>query len=220
MDTTSEDALGTEDDELEFRLFSAPSITKDAEPANAVQKIRLASPSVDHSNAGFVQPDRDPSYYFTNGLSEAVKDDLHSVALTGQQIHALARQPWPGSAYEWKVLHLPPSSMSEATRQDEAKCFTSLVSDAPVSKRKRPGKKYRIKLRRKHAEAETRKAAVEAAAASKETRYARKSGLGSIGRKKARKRARDKAKKVAAATEEGTESGPHAVPTDTEIDAG
>lgn len=127
--------------ELDFQLF-AP--TKSAPGISTVQKIRLRSPTRTSGEASFIRPHRDDSYY----LAGADKDGFYGNALSGDQIHQLSRSLWPGSAYHWKVMRLPPSAVSKATRAVLADAYPLVLgpSVGPL-KRKRPGKKSRIKLR-------------------------------------------------------------------------
>lgn len=197
LETTTIDETQADDDELDFRLFSAPKAAD-----REIHKVRVRSPSLGPGDAGFVQPNRDPSYYFTQDLPDTFRENFQSVALTGEQIHTFAKQPWPGSAYGWKVLHLPPSALSKEIRRNETEYLPLLVDESTGTTRKRPGKKYRIKLRHKHAAFEARKAAEETAAAEKESALREKRTR--LNRaKQIKKRARDKARKAAETTGDG-----------------
>ncbi|EMC96736.1 hypothetical protein BAUCODRAFT_488137 [Baudoinia panamericana UAMH 10762] len=174
--------------QLDFRLFATPG---DADPTT---KIRLRSPTPQLYEAGFVNSQRPRTCYFADATN---KQQYESVSISGEQVKAMSQNPWPGYAYEWKVLHLPPSGQ---TRQARALCepiFSKLLGkDLPDStRRKRLGKKARIKLRSKLAvsrqKAETQRIDIEARELAERVKRARKNRD-----KKLKKRARDKAKKA------------------------
>lgn len=91
-----------DDEQLDFQLFatSKPGVTA------STSKIRLRSPTPQTGEAGFVDSGRPSKYYFADATD---KSSYISTALSGADILKLAKQPWPGSAYPWKVLQLPPS---------------------------------------------------------------------------------------------------------------
>lgn len=194
VDVTGEVQGGGEDDGdegLEFQLFAAPKggETKATE-VGETHRIRLKSPSVDPERIGFLRPHRSPSYYYATPLSEEEK----GVALRGDQVLACAKVPWPGSAYGWKVLHLPPFGLSKDLRTTSQSILPQLTGAESRSRRTRPGKKYRIKLRRKAAEGarkkeERRKVEEDKVAAEKEKRTRRNR------EKKVKRKAKEKAKK-------------------------
>lgn len=128
---------------------------------------------------------------------------MQSTALTGEQVLAQARIPWPGSSYSWKVLHLPLSNVQKSIRPQQLEPLRNLVNDNLQAKRKRPGKKYRIKLRRKQAalqaQRDARKAAAETKEAAKREKRTRRNR-----EKKVKRRERDRAKKSAATLEQPT----------------
>ena len=183
-----------EEEGLEFQLFAAPKCgvkTKDAKDGDT-HRIRLKSPSVDPEMIGFLRPHRNQNYYFATPL---IKEEQR-VALGGDQVIAHATSPWPGSAYAWKVLHLPPSSdLSEDLRSSSQALFPRLLgNEQEGAKRTRPGKKYRLKLRKRAEEGVRRKEerreaeeAKEAAEREKRTRRNRE--------KKVKRKAKEKAKK-------------------------
>ncbi|KAF2478587.1 hypothetical protein BDY17DRAFT_328123 [Neohortaea acidophila] len=192
-DVTANPANESEDDELDFRLFSAGA-KRQAESGReptAVHKIRLRSPSVDSGKAGFIQPERNSDYYFTSPINNVEKQNIILAAVTGKQVQERAKQPWPGSAYPWKVLHLSSTHLHKSMRRPIPAVFSKVVDDSSPKKRTRPGKKYRIRVRAK-------KAASEAAVASKELAE-RENRARKNREKKLKKRARDKVKKAAAA---------------------
>ncbi|KAK3696304.1 hypothetical protein LTR37_018040 [Vermiconidia calcicola] len=208
----AEDSQGLEpqDEEIDFRLFAFPTQAVTAGDTGKTNRIRLRSPSIDNTRAGFVKPGRASSYYFSGALSVPDQKCLEEAAVTGDQVLMLSRLPRPGCSYSWKVLHLPAASQDKTMRQSHPSGFSALVDGAVSTKRKRAGKKYRIKLRIKHrqlqAQQEARKAEAEAkdiAEREKRTRRNRE--------KKVKKRLRDKAKK----------GGPEAdKPSDSELDVG
>jgi hypothetical protein len=192
-----------QDDDIDFRLF-APS-TSAVTPAGdtATQRIRLRSPSIDTSQLGFQRAERNLSYYFTAPISNAQKSKLSYAAVGGEQVMARSTEACPGNFYPWKVLHLPASQQSKATKCSAPLLFRKLGALDHPAKRTRPGKKYRIKLRMKRAAIQSRKEASKAAADAKEAAEREKRARKNR-EKKAKKRQRDKAKKAAAAGEEGS----------------
>lgn len=187
------------EDELEFQLFAAP--TKATETGDT-HKIRLKSPSLDPERTGFLRRHRSQDYYFTSPLTKKEKRQLQSVALQGDQVLKNATSPWPGSAYAWKVLHLPPSGISKDLRTAGQPVLPKLTGAQQLGKKRtRPGKKYRLKLRQKATEGarkkeERKKVDEEKEAAEREKRTRRNR------EKKVKKKAKEKAKK-----EEGRDEG-------------
>jgi hypothetical protein len=198
-----------EDEEMMFQLFapskSAPTAGQ-AEPQPSAQKIRIRSPSVDAATRGFLQPSRPRSYHFTDTPSEELRTTYEAAALSGEQILELSSSLWPGSAYSWRVLHIPSSQVSRdariASAQQTPAGFSKLGRLEAPSKRKRAGKKLRIKIRSK---AEAAKAKQEAALKAKESKEeAEKEKRTRRNReKKVKRKAKEKAKKA-----EGGGDGP------------
>lgn len=190
---------GAEDEELDFRLFAAPKDAKPSQATETAQKVRLRSPSIDHTTAGFIRPTRDPKYYFAQTLSTTDQENLRASALTGEDVVAQANRPWPGSAYPWKVLKLPLSAECSSLRDPTNNIATS--AEKIEAKRTRPGKKYRIKLRTKHAALQSQQLAAKAAEeAKKEAERQKRTQRNRV--KKVRKKARDKEKKAKAGGED------------------
>ena len=200
------------DEELDFRLFAAPKTGSQA-AIDPGQKIRLRSPSIDPANAGFVQPRRPESYYFAAPPTGKQERELEAVALTGNEMVALSQTYRPGCSYSWKVLHLPPSGLSKELQLDIPSGLSRLVGDADSKKRTRPGKKYRIKIRKKlaakSAAADARKAAAEAKEIAEQEKRTRRNR-----EKKVKKKAKEKAKKVGETNDENVVLDPPATPTD------
>lgn len=193
---------GEGEDDLAFNLFapSGPSATSNGEPS-ATQRIRIRSPSADPNRAvGFIRPERDPSYYFTDAPGSRSSKDFASSALTGSEILSLSKIPWPGSTLDWKVLHIPPPSHQQAkhTAASAPSLFSRLIDfkAVPSGKRTRPGKKYRIRVRTKKAAVLKKQESIKAAEEAKEAEYREKKTRRNR-EKKVKKRARDKVKKMA-----------------------
>lgn len=193
------DHLEDQAEDLDFRLFATEPAAKD-QRASEAQKIRLRSPTPQTGEPGFLQPDRPSSYYFVNSADSRRKEEFQQAALSGAQVSSLSKRPWPGSAYPWKVLHLPRSSVKRSvlamSGHANSDLFTKLgemVSDEST-KRKRPGKKARIKVRVKlaaqAARSEKARAGIEAKGRAEREKRAKKNRD-----KKLKKRAKDKAKK-------------------------
>jgi hypothetical protein len=202
-DAPAEAAAQDEDEEMMFQLFapskSAPKAGQ-AEPQPSAQKIRIRSPSVDAATRGFLQPSRPRSYHFTDTPSEELRTTYEAAALSGERILELSKNsPWPGSAYGWRVLHVPSSQISRGARIASAQQTPAGFSkpgqlEAP-STRKRAGKKLRIKIRSK---AEAAKAKQEAALKAKDAKEeAEKEKRTRRNReKKVKRKAKEKAKKA------------------------
>lgn len=140
--------VASEDGHLDFCLFANPVSLK-----QTAQRIRLRTPTPEHAEPAFIDPSRPHSHYFT---TSNYNDTFKQAALTGQQVLLQSKIVWPGSSYEWRVVQLPPSSLTKAVRRIEAPTHCSgLATDGAISKRQRPGKKTRIRCRRMH-EAERR----------------------------------------------------------------
>jgi len=201
-DAPAEPAVQDEDGEMMFQLFApskAAPTPGQAELQPSAQKIRIRSPSVDAGTIGFLQPSRPRSYYFTDASSEELRTTYEASALSGKQILELSTSPWPGSAYGWKVLHIPSAQVSREARiasaQQTPADFSKLDKFEPSSKRKRVGKKLRIKIRSK---AEAAKAKQEAALKAKDAKEeAEKEKRTRRNReKKVKRKAKEKAKKA------------------------
>ncbi|SMR48058.1 unnamed protein product [Zymoseptoria tritici ST99CH_1A5] len=192
------------EEELDFCLF-APSSTSQVQSKAAVSKIRLASPDPTNATPSFVVSTRNLSYYFTDTSRPDERQTFEAAAVSGQDVIAHSRMIWPGCAYGWRVLHVKPTKKQ---RQALARCdalYAKSDEDSEASsKRKRPGKQSRLKIRAKQAairaeEEEKRKAAElkEAAEREKRTRRNRE--------KQQKKRSREKAKKAGEGTSEGND---------------
>ena len=199
---------GNEHDEgLEFQLFAAPKKSggdlKAYAPAET-HRIRLRSPSLDPEKVGFVRPHRYQGYYFARELTAEEKNQMENAAVTGRQVLSHATSPWPGTAYPWKILHLPSSRSAKALPSQLH--IPRLGDPSPAKKRTRPGKKYRIKIRKKAAAAlekkEERKAQEEKREAEEREKRTRRNR-----EKKVKRKAKEKAKKADGAKggEEGDE---------------
>ncbi|KAK0926944.1 hypothetical protein LTR29_017756 [Friedmanniomyces endolithicus] len=200
---------GDPEDDFDFRLFAAVST---ADAAKAPTKIRLRSPTPQTAAAGFVVPQRDRGYYFADTLVTADKENYARVALSGAQVLALSRAPWPGSAYEWKVVHVPSTKGRLPSGSVAVKDRIDVTIDVDA-KRKRPGKTSRIKIRTElaisrveveklQAEAENSQAkAVAREAADREKRVRTNRA------KKLRKRAKEKAGKTEVEANGAVEDG-------------
>ncbi|KAK1055680.1 hypothetical protein LTR74_015516 [Friedmanniomyces endolithicus] len=181
---------GEPEDDLDFRLFTALNAADGVSLAN---KIRLRSPTPQTTAAGFVVPGRVRRYYFADTFATGDKENYARVALSGAQVLALSCAPWPGSAYEWKVVHVPSTKGRLPSGSVAVKDRIDVTTDL-LAKRKRPGKKSRIKIRTKLAisrvEAEKSQAnAVAREAAEREKRVRTNRA------KKLKRRAQEKAKK-------------------------
>ena len=179
------------EDELDFRLFASDKPADTYQNAKPIHKIRLRSPSVEVREPAFIRPDRNSGYYFTGLPSTEQKEGFEAAALSAQQVLNISYQPWPGSAYPWKVLQLPASRISQSVQTTS---FSKLATGEDDSKRKRPGKKARIKIRNKLAASRSQKEAAKKKAALKEAAEREKRTQRNR-EKKVKKKLREKAKK-------------------------
>lgn len=189
----------SDEDELDFRLFGSKKPVEASDSGRAAHKIRLRSPSIDATTPGFVQPRRHPGYYFTKTPSLSEKANLEASAVTGLQVLAHSKNPWPGSAYSWKILRLTKFNVHRDLRVQQVGSCHKLVVEALPRKRTRPGKKYRIRLRTKHEGLQRQRREAQAAAKAKETAE-RENRTRKNREKKRKKRERDKAKGLQAET--------------------
>ena len=189
-----------DDQELEFRLFNRTKSDKTGPEPVEAQKIRLRSPSVDRTNAGFIRPGRQPGYYFTKAPSSLEKQQIEAAALSGLQVLEKSKTPWPGSTYSWKVLNLPAASVHKTLRTHQASIFNRILDGEMPHKRTRLGKKSRVRLRMKRAARQNERSNAKAAAETKEAAEREKRTLRNR-EKKVKKKLRDKAKKVADAAD-------------------
>ena len=162
-----------------FRLFAAPS-------ASAPALIRLASPSPENPEPGFLPPCQRPRSYYFAGLTDAdARAEYEATAITGADVKRGSRDACPGYAMPWRVTQvvLPrgPKGKGAGHRVASAGLGGGEGSgDVPRderAKRKKPGKKRRIVLRvrarrveaaRQEARAKARKRQEATAAARKD----------------------------------------------------
>ena len=181
------------DDELDFQLFAPTNVAGDA-----AQKIRLKSPTPP-AEAGLIHPNRHSSYYFA-GQPDALKAaQYQATALSGDKVVEMSRNSWPGAAYSWKVLHLPPSGESRSAKTSNQDCFGRLIGrNFEPRKRSRKGKKARIMLRAKLLASRTAAETREVEEREKRTKRNRE--------KKVKKKLKEKAKKEAGNEDDATHS--------------
>ncbi|GAB1740462.1 hypothetical protein NU219Hw_g5567t1 [Hortaea werneckii] len=181
------------DDELDFQLFAPTNVT-----GAAAQKIRLKSPTPP-AEAGLIHPNRHSSYYFAGHPDTLKAAQYQATALSGDKVVEMSKKSWPGAAYSWKVLHLPPSGESRSAKTSNQDCFRRLITrhDEP-KKRSRKGKKARIMLRAKLLASRTAAETKEAEEREKRTRRNRE--------KKVKKKLKEKAKKEAGNDDHATHS--------------
>lgn len=192
------------DDELDFLLFApAAGATKDAAE---VARIRVETPPLTDGELGFVNPNRDESYYFTHEILEDERLHLEAAAVTGLDVLARSKSIWPGTSYPWKVLSIENTNRQRINISNSNTLYAKLLDSQTASKRRRPGKKARIKVRTKLAATkarkdENRKAAEQKEAEEREKRTRRNR------EKKVKKKQRETAKKTdTVAAQEGQES--------------
>ncbi|KAJ5644198.1 uncharacterized protein N7484_006705 [Penicillium longicatenatum] len=177
---TPEQAGGEDDEqEFEFRLFSAPAnfntaqtSGEEAGESNKVStgvqrlRIRLRSPTPgDPSDGRFVKASRGWQYYFStpslwsssveleDQTSQSEKrEQIEDMAVTGEHILTWAKsQPWPGCHIPWRVIHLKRHQTKLPRKDKDVPVY--VIEGEPPSKspktRKKPGKKRRLLLRKR-----------------------------------------------------------------------
>lgn len=196
-DASVEPTQVDEDEEMMFRLFapSKPAATDAQQPEQpTVQKIRVRSPSVDPTQVGFLKPSRPQSYYFAETASGQDKAAFNASAISAEQILKLSTIPRPGSAYNWKVLHMSADQLSRAARL-QTEGFAKLGRLEAPSKRRRAGKKLRIKMRTKAAATKAKQEAAQKAKEAKDEAEKEKRTRRNR-EKKVKRKAKEKAKKT------------------------
>ena len=119
---------------------------------------------------------------------------------------ARSKSIWPGTSYPWKVLSIENTNRQRINISNSNTLYAKLLDSQTASKRRRPGKKARIKVRTKLAATkarkdENRKAAEQKEAEEREKRTRRNR------EKKVKKKQRETAKKTdTVAAQEGQES--------------
>jgi len=186
-----------QDEEIAFRLF-AP--TKADGARQDAQVIRLRSPTPEERDPGFISSRRSDTYYFTGLPTEQLQQEYDIAAVAGDDVKSQAKTCWPGSAYTWKTITIPPSQARQVLVN--ANQFAKLVPQDDVKKQTRLGKKGRIKKRQKMALRASKKEEEAKAKEAKELAEREKRARRNR-EKKFKKRARDKAKKSATGTAEG-----------------
>ncbi|KAL7276808.1 hypothetical protein RUND412_000194 [Rhizina undulata] len=213
-----------EEDEFEFNLFSGG------------QTIKLKSPTpppeVEDAYELAAKSQKRPLGYYILTEEDIMRrrEEFSQVVVSGEEIFKQSTVHWPGCSFPWRVIHLP-STINKSVKSSKANqtpttgTSLSVVSVAEPPRRKKPGKKRRIYLRK---ERQKIKAAEEARLKSLAGREKFK-GLSKEEREKAerdernrknrekkiKRRAREKAKKVAQRGELGD-----AMDVDAEKDSG
>ncbi|KAL1617614.1 hypothetical protein SLS56_010904 [Neofusicoccum ribis] len=187
------------DNELEFRLFAAPTQppTADATARPAVQKIRLHSPSADDSGngpGGFVAA-RPAAHYFAHALEDSENGraaEYVDAAVSGAEVVVRAAGArWAGCGVPWRVR------VGEGCGRVEGD-----GTGGGREGRRRKGKKARMALRRKvRARVERKEEAERVARERGEAERAKRTARNR--EKKVKKKEREKAKKASATAEEG-----------------
>ncbi|KAF9701321.1 hypothetical protein EKO04_000262 [Ascochyta lentis] len=191
------DAVQSDEDEAELRLFAAP-----ANAAPATLKVRLTSPGLDRGDGSGFLLKKPKSYYFADEPTSDEELALQASAIDGRTVLELSRQPWPACAVPWKVRTLTPAGMKKAVLVGHPPMLATVEEKDP--KRTRKGKKARIALRKKKQankdkQDERAKLAAEKEEAEREKRTRRNR------EKKVKKKAKAQSKKMEG---EGTAEAP------------
>lgn len=135
-DGAGDDAMQMDDageEEFAFRLFSS------AAPA---QKIILEEDLGPKGEGGFVHPARPLPYYMVTSLSEQQKQEYAFASVSGDQVLARSHGRHWGLELPWKVTTI---SVTRKCRPGEV----TGSKEAGDEKKRRPGKKQRISLRKR-----------------------------------------------------------------------
>ncbi|RMZ67077.1 dolichyl pyrophosphate phosphatase [Pyrenophora seminiperda CCB06] len=205
----AQDALPSDDDETELRLFAAPSNA----PVQT-HKIRLSSPGADLGEPGLLVK-KPRSYYFADDPTSDEEVAFQAAAIDGRSVLELSRQPWPGCALPWKVCRISAAGMRKEVLVGHPPILATL--EEKQRRRTRKGKKARIALRQKlqvskEKETEQARLAQEKAEAEREKKTRRNR------EKKLKKKAKGQAKKAADGAAEDVVEGPEASVQDTAAD--
>ncbi|KAH6892123.1 hypothetical protein B0T10DRAFT_285645 [Thelonectria olida] len=181
-DDTTEGQENAGDEEFAFRLFS------NAKPAQKVVLEEDAGPTGD----GTFATKRPLSYYMVTNLTETQKQQYAMAAVTGEGVVARSRDRSWGLELPWKVTNI---SITRKLKPGEP--GTTTVEEEGAKKKRRPGKKQRISLRKRaRTKEEMKQVAAQKAVEKEEHMKEKKKRLNRI--KKLRKRAKDKEAKAAA----------------------
>jgi hypothetical protein len=201
-----EDALPSDEDETELRLFAAP-----ANAAPATLKVRLTSPGLDPGDGSGFLLKKPKSYYFADEPTSDEELALHASAIDGSTVLELSRQPWPACAMPWKVTNITKDGIKKAVLVGHPPMLATVQDNE--HKRTRKSKKTRIALRKKkqadkEKQDERTRLAAEKEEAEREKRTRRNR------EKKVKKKAKARAKKS-----EGENTDDTAQPVEAEGDA-
>lgn len=192
-----EDAVQSDEDEAELRLFATP-----ANAAPATLKVRLSSPGPDRGDGSGFLVKKPQSYYFADEPTSDEELALQASAIDGSTVLELSRQPWPACAMPWKVLKLTPDGMKKTVLIGHPAVLATVDEKDP--KRTRKGKKARIALRKKK-EANKGKQEERARLAAEKEEAEREKRTRRNREKKVKKKAKAQAKKIEG---EGTVEAP------------
>ena len=179
------------EDEVEFRLFAAPSNVKNT-AGGGVARIKLSSPGPSTDEIGLLRA-RPQSFYFTGSPSRSEEIQLRAAAITGDQVINLSRRAWPGLQMPWRVISVDGQSKVSSM-------LNNLASTGSRPKRTRLGKKGRIAVRMRAQKQKRASEDAKKAAADKELQERMKKSKKNRD-KKLRQREKEKVKKAAARAE-------------------
>lgn len=163
------------DEEFAFRLFST---------AKPTQKVVLEEDVEPQGEGGLVGPGRPLSYYVVTNLSAKERLEYDFAAVSGDEILARSKTRSWGMEMPWKVTTI---RVTRKARPEDTKAKDE-------AKRRRPGKKQRISLRKKaKVKEEKQQAAAQKLIEKEEHIKDKKKRMNRL--KKLRRRAKDKEKK-------------------------
>ncbi|KAF1944427.1 hypothetical protein EJ02DRAFT_100530 [Clathrospora elynae] len=195
-----EDAVHSDEEETELRLFAAP-----ANAAPQTHRIRLSSPGAGSREPGFLIK-KPRSYYFADEPTSEEETAFHAAAIDGRTVVELSKEPWPGCALPWKVRKLSPAGMRKEVLVGYPRTLVTL--EEKTHKRTRKGKKTRIALRNK-LQASKEKQSENARLAQEREKAVRERKTQKNRDKKVRQKAKQLAKKEGVV--EGAVEGPYTV---------
>jgi hypothetical protein len=206
-----DDAVQSDEDEAELRLFAAP-----ANAAPATLKVRLSSPGLDKGDGSGFLVKKPRSYYFADEPTSDEELALQASAVDGRTVLDISRQPWPACAMPWKVTTITKDGIKKAVLVGHPPMLATV--DEAQHKRTRKGKKARIALRKKKQanqskQEERARLAAEKEAAEREKRTRRNR------EKKVKKKAKAQAMKTDGGGEDAAKDATQAANVDADTDA-
>ncbi|KIX03724.1 uncharacterized protein Z518_07277 [Rhinocladiella mackenziei CBS 650.93] len=159
---------GAQEQEYSFRLFtpaakSTPQGSSSQISSSKPTTVQLSptpepttlSDALSLEKAHFIHPNRPDGYYFTSAFPpetiQALKCQYADVAVSASDILSRASSmEWPGTALPWRVIHV--RLANRRSLKSESSSTTETTTERALGRTgvKKPSKKRRILLRRRH----------------------------------------------------------------------